>query len=374
MRIVQVCPAIETGRGVEAVAHHLEQEWRRLGLRTERFTLAEAGAGFLPQPGPGLRGKLTLIARVLWFTGPGTLAARRRWGRPDADTVVICHNDALVGDVYVNHGIVAVAMKARGQALWRMARNPLHLFTFARDKARFASGTHRYVVNLTSREDADLRATYGRVRPETVVIGNGVDVERYRPDPTHRAPVREQLGLRESDVVGVFVGHEFDRKGLPAAVEALRHLPPHVHLMVVGGTPDLVAQSRADAERLGVEGRVHHVGAQPDPRPYLNAADALVFPSAYESYGLVVTEALACGLPVIVTPTGCIPDVVEEGRNGFVTDGSAGDIARAWRALLDADRDALRRQARATAEGCSWAAVARQYVDLFERVLKERAA
>lgn len=374
MRIIQVCPAIETGRGVEAVAHHLEQEWQRLGIPTERFTLAEAGAGFLPQPGPGLRGKLTLIARVLWFTGPGTFAARRRWGHPDADTVVVCHNDALVGDVYVNHGIVAVAMKARGQARWRMLRNPLHLFTFARDKARFASATHRYVVNLTSREDADLRATYGRVRPETVVISNGVDVERYRPDATHRELIRGQLGLDDSAVVGVFVGHEFDRKGLPPAVEALRELPAHVHLLVVGGTDDLVEKSRADAERLGVRGRVHHVGAQADPRPYLNAADVLVFPSAYESYGLVVTEAMACGLPVIATPTGCVPDLVEEGHTGFVTDGSPRDVARAWAGFLGADRDALRRHARATAEQHSWASVARQYLALFERVLEERAA
>lgn len=98
----------------------------------------------------------------------------------------------------------------------------------------------------------------------------------------------------------------------------------------------------------------------------------LVFPSIYESYGLVVTEALASGLPVVATPTGCVQDVVEEGVNGFVTTGEPQDVARALAAFLRADRQSLRMAARASAERLGWRNVAEQYVELFQRVLKER--
>lgn len=372
MKIVQVVPEVKTGSGVEAVAYHLEREWQAAGIDTARFTLVDAAGGWLPKPGPGLRGKLAIIARVVWFSTVGSVAAKRRWEQPAADTVVICHNDALVGDVYVNHGIVAVAMRARGHGLLRMVRNPLHLFTYARDAVRFAGSTHRCVVNLTSREDADLRRTYRAFRPSTAVIGNGVDLERYTPSPEGRRMVRDELGIADHDVAGLFVGHEFGRKGLPAAIQAMTQLPDTFHLMVVGGTQDLIDRASERVSERGLTGRVHFVGAHSDPRPWFNAADVLVFPSIYESYGLVVTEALASGLPVVATPTGCVQDVVEEGVNGFVTTGEPQDVARALAAFLRADRQSLRMAARASAERLGWRNVAEQYVELFQRVLKER--
>src|SRR5512133_3338950 len=111
--IVQICPEIGPGSGVAGVAYNLEREWQRLGVQTERFTLTEARGGWLPQPGPGIRGRLVLLARVVWFSTVGTLLARRYLrSRPGA--LSICHNDALAGDVYVNHGVVQAAMRARG--------------------------------------------------------------------------------------------------------------------------------------------------------------------------------------------------------------------------------------------------------------------
>ena len=75
---------------------------------------------------------LALFRRMVWFTTVGTVRARRFLAeRPDA--VSICHNNAMVGDIYVNHGVVGAAMRARGNGVWRMVRNPTHIFTFLRD-------------------------------------------------------------------------------------------------------------------------------------------------------------------------------------------------------------------------------------------------
>jgi UDP-glucose:(heptosyl)LPS alpha-1,3-glucosyltransferase len=87
-------------------------------------------------------------------------------------------------------------------------------------------------------------------------------------------------------------------------------------------------------------------------------------PSAYESYGLVVLEALACGVPVVATPTGCVPDVVVDGVTGAVVDGTTDALAQGLARVLAADPGPVREAARATAEQHSWAIVARRYLDV----------
>ncbi len=372
MRVVQIVPVVRVGSGVEAVAHHLETEWRNLGIDTQQFTLRDAGGSWLPEPGQGLLGRLQLALRVIWFSAAGSIIARRRWKTPAADTVVICHNDVLFGDVYVNHGILYAAMRARGHSLTRMARNPLHLFTWARDAIRYAGTRHRVIVNLTRAEDEQLRRTYPRVTPRTVVIGNGVDIEHYRPFSGDREALRRELGLPVDARLGVFVGHEYARKGLPQSMEALGHLPADVHLVVVGGTDDMIARASRSAATLGLSGRVHFAGRQGDVRPWLHAADFLVFPSRYEAYSLVVLEAMATGLPVVVTPVGAVPELVLDGVNGAVVDLNAGSVAEGIARLLAGDPTELSLAARRTAEEHSWEAVARRYARLFETILAER--
>lgn len=364
--IVQICPQIGSGSGVGAVAHHLEQEWRARGIRVERFTMDDARGGWLPAPGGGVAGKLTLLARVGWFSLVGTALARRRL-RGRADVVSICHNDALTGDIYVNHGIVQTAMRARGDYWWRMVRNPLHLLTTWRDRARYAGAAgHRVVVNLVASEEGALREAYPRLRVPTVVIGNGVAIERFRvPTPDERAASRGALGLGPDDLVLLFVGHEYDRKGLHHVVDALEHLPQDAHLVVVGGTPDMVRHTAGSLVTRGLGDRAHLVGSDPDPRRFFHAADVFVFPSAYESYGLVVLEALASGVPVVATATGCVPDVLD-GDNGSVVKADGADIADKVLAVTARPLAARQAAARSSAEAHSWSAVADQYLELMQ--------
>ena len=364
--VVQIAPEIGPGSGVAAVAHHLEAELDRLGVPTARITLADAHGSWLPEPGPGLTGKAALGLRVAWFSTVGSVVARRRLRRlPDA--VAICHNDALAGEVYVNHGIVLAAMRARGHATLRMARNPLHLFTLARDTVRFGTRTHRVVVNLTVEEDDLLRATYPRVAPATVVIGNGVDTRRLRPPmDAERAAARGTYGFGPDDVVVLFVGHEFDRKGLPVLVDAVAQAPDRVRLLVAGGTQDLVDGARDHARTAGCVDRVHFAGRLADPTPAFHAADVFALPSAYESFGLVVLEALAFGLPVVVTDVGVVPEVVDDGVNGFVVTADPLEIRDRVVELAGMPRDRLRSAARATAEEHGWDRIARRYLTLLE--------
>ena len=364
--IVQVAPEIGPGTGVGGVAFHLEQEWVRQGHHVLRFTLDDAGAAFIPRPAGRVTGRLALMARVVWFSTVGTARARR-FVRRHPGSVSVCHNDALVGDVYVNHGLVQAAMRARGRYVLRMVRNPLHLFTTLRDRRRYASTVHRMVVNLSVEDDRLLRLLNPRLTPRTAVVTNGVDTDAYAPPTSaERAAARDALGVAPGDVLAIFVGHEYARKGLDLVVDALDRCPAHVRLVVVGGSPEMTRSMGARPAAVRNASRVTFVGASPDPREWLRGADVLCLPSAYEASPLVVLEALAMGVPVIGTRTGSIADVVHDGVNGYLVERSADGVAAALTRVARADLPALRAAARASSLEHSWSRVAARYLELFD--------
>ena len=376
-RIVQIVPFIGPGSGVAGVAWNLEQQLRALGATVERYTFDDARRG-TPRPWPRakLLRRLARGWRVVWFSTFGTARARRFLAeRPDA--VSICHNDVLTGDVYVNHGVILASMRARGNAAWLMVRNPFHVFIHLRDRIRYRGRTHRAVVVLSRQDVAELRDSYGRVRPRMVEIPNGVDLERFRPpSPEERVEARSALGLGTEERVAVFIGHEFHRKGLRYAIEGLRHAPS-VLLLIVGGSDDIIAEANASAQELGVGDRVLFVGPRHDLAPFLAASDTFVLPSAYEANALVVLEALASGLPVVTTRVGYAPEIVVDGDNGYLVDRDPRAVGERLEELAGLEDDELagfRLRARASVEGHSWRATAERYLALAEELLAERPA
>ena len=373
MHIVQIAPQIGSGSGVAGVAYNLEREFAAMGHEVERFTLVTAGRRIRPWPKRTWLSLLALFRQTVWFSTVGTLRARR-FLRQRPGAVSICHNSVMTGHVYVNHGIVGQSMRARGKGAWRMVRNPTHSLTFVRDLIRYRSRMHRAVVVLAPSERAALQAVYGRVRPETVLIPHGVDLERFHPpDPQERAHARAQFRLDEQSRVALFVGHEFGRKGLEYAIAGLVHAP-EVLLLVAGGDVPSLAAAQAQAERAGVAQRVLFMGPRHGDLPiFFAAADMFVLPSAYESYGLVILEALACGLPVIATSVGCAPEVIVDGENGFLVERNALAVGTCMARTASAGRDAFSDSARRTAEQHSWRHCAEQYIGLLER-LQERGS
>lgn len=146
------------------------------------------------------------------------------------------------------------------------------------------------------------------------------------------------LGPR-SPVVGsrkiLFVGTNWERKGGPALLEAfrqLRHYHPQAELYIVGCTPNV------HEEGVYVVGRV----AREDLHLYFSSARVFALPTQLEAFGIAFVEALHFGLPIIATPIGAIPEIVENGVNGFlVKPGNADSIARALDKLFSSDETAL---------------------------------
>lgn len=203
------------------------------------------------------------------------------------------------------------------------------------------------------------------------VVPNFVDVERFQPReesslrkclvPAGEKVLAHVSNFREvkrvQDVVGIF-----------ARVAA--RLP--ARLLLAGEGPETATAERA-AQDAGVADRVHFLGEQEDVERVYAASDLFLLPSEHESFGLSALEALACGVPVIGSDAGGLPEVVRSGKTGFLVE--VGDVeTAASRAVgLLADERARRKmgeEARADAVArFAGPGVVDRYVALYERVL-----
>ena len=190
--------------------------------------------------------------------------------------------------------------------------------------ARFEARTYSRVKHILVPSQGlkrELAAEFPFAANKIEVLPNAIDVQRLRrPENFDRARMRQSLGIGDAETVFLFaaLGH-FERKGLPALIEAFRRLEaPNAHLLVMGGERDLIEKYRARIAGASCEHRVHFVGMQSDTGRFFWAADAFAFPSHYETFSLVAYEAAAAQLPLIVPPLNGIEEIVRDGETGFV--------------------------------------------------------
>jgi starch synthase len=185
-----------------------------------------------------------------------------------------------------------------------------------------AFGSADMVIAVSEGMRRDILNAYPELDPARVtVIYNGIDLERWQP--LHDDAKARELGIDPERPAVVFVGRITRQKGLPYLLRAARLLPPEVQLILCAGAPDtpeilaevsgLVAQLQQ--ERSGVVW-IDRLLPNDELRIALTASTVFVCPSIYEPLGIVNLEAMACGLPVVGTATGGIPEVIVDGVTG----------------------------------------------------------
>jgi UDP-glucose:(heptosyl)LPS alpha-1,3-glucosyltransferase len=179
----------------------------------------------------------------------------------------------------------------------------------------------RALVAVSTGVAAEVRDAFPAIASRVTVIPNGVDAERFRPGDRARTELR-----------AVFVGSEWDGKGLAIVIEALRGAPGW-HLDVLG-TGDRPRFEHLAAE-AGVASRVTFWGEQPAPERFYGAASAFVLPSVYETFSLVTYEAAAAGVPLLATRVSGVEDLLQDGVNGWFIDRDSATIAARLQTLAD---------------------------------------
>jgi glycosyltransferase involved in cell wall biosynthesis len=182
-------------------------------------------------------------------------------------------------------------------------------------------------------------------RSRVHVVPNGIDTERFSPGS--RSEARAALGLG-SGTVFVSVARIYRGKGVRHAIEALALLSSETRLLVVGDGEEREALER-HAREIGLDGRVTFTGAvQPEQvARYLQAADAFVFPTLLpEAAPLTLIQAMSCGLPVVASRVGAIPEIAGNGDgNAFLV--PPGDVDALAGAMRDVATSGELRQAMA---------------------------
>lgn len=366
-RIVQIARAIGRGGGVNGVAFNLEQEFARRGWQVERLTADNVpGATIQPRRGASRVFLVALLFRsVFLFSFLARKAYRRIRGPGD---ITICHNDALMGDIYVAHSVHRSYLEVRGSVASACLRNPLHAFVLFREALRYRLGLHRAVVVLSEGNRRELQRLYPVPPSKVSVIPNGVDLDRFRPDPALRAQVRRELKLNDEVFTFLFVAHEFRKKGLPIVLGALRGLLAQgrdVHLLVAGRDDTHVVKR----ERQGLEDHVTFLGHRDDVERLFAASDTFVLPTMYESFALVCLEAMASGIPVVATPVHGVEDYMIDERTGYLVARDAPAFRQAMARIMDTpDRAAMGESARRRAEEYGWPSIADRYLALIRDV------
>ncbi|MHB8233578.1 MAG: glycosyltransferase family 4 protein [Solirubrobacteraceae bacterium] len=325
---------------------------------------ADAGVSFRRVRGPSR----PFVLGYPWFMLAGTLAVRRwRRGLVMAVGAIVLSNVDLVGIHYCQQ--VGPATPSRSNWLFRLNVAVSGLLGRVAERVCFRVNRPRRVVCVSEGVADEIREHFPDLAGRTIAIPNGVDVDAFAPGSrrSDAAALRQELQIAPDRLVAIFVGSEWQRKGLEPAIRALA-LAPAWDLLVVGNGDR--ARYTELAERSGVAGAVHWIGVSRDVAPLYQLADALVFPTSYEAFPLVALEAASSGLPLLATPVNGIRELVRDGENGYLIAADPVDIAERLTLLGDGDlRERMGSAARAAAIEYSWTRMVDRHEALYRSLI-----
>lgn len=224
-------------------------------------------------------------------------------------------------------GVHAAWLEQRARRQSSLARvmdtfSPWHRYTLAAERAMFADPRLRAVICISELVRNDIRRFYGVPEEKLHVIYNGIDLAYYHPGLAgeYRDRLRQSHGIPDAAPLFIYVGSGFERKGVGPLLDALAIGKTSDSYLLVVGADKHMARYRQKAERLGLGRRVIFTGGIKDVRSCYAAADAFVLPTLYEPLSNAALEALACGLPSILSAQCGAAELIKPGVSGYVCD------------------------------------------------------
>ncbi len=244
------------------------------------------------------------------------------------------------------------------------------------------------IIAATIAETTQLRFLYRSDQRKLVIIPPGVDTSHFYPIPADEA--KQFLGLKPENRMVLFVGRIEPLKGVDTLIQAmscldLQELHRPVHLAIIGGEPDAIPEDMTEemtrlqklCDDLCMGGMVIFLGKRgQDTLPYYySAAEMVVMPSLYESFGMVALEAMACGTPVIASEVGGLGYLVQNGVTGYTIPDSEPEALcdkLSW-LLGDAHlRETMGQRAADYALDYAWEKIAGRIVEVYMGLVKDK--
>lgn len=377
--------AKETGGGrvAQELAWEMHQQGHEVLILSDINFEAKGGTKVISTIGgdflKGIRVKNKLIktfrhfAQMLMFTIFGTIKAvsyrKKGW-------IIINHNcEIIVGDLFVFHNVFNFENKKK-KFVRRFIRwlNPAFFFRAIREYFVFYF-CHESIFVAVSKTTAS-EVKYFTKNKDIFYINNGVNLSDYKPlMEIERYRLREENGVNDKFVL-LFVGHEFERKGLIFIIDSLKYLPANVILHVVGGQGSYLPFYEEYVKQKSLIDRVIFLGTQNNTLPFFQMSDLFVLPSSYEAFVLAGLESLSAGTPVLVTDVGGFKECLQEGCNGYFILRTVNDISDKIKIVMsksDEEIGYMRLSARRSVSLFSWEIITERYLSLLiNNAIKEK--
>lgn len=303
LKLIEHCPVLRAGRITTLTSGgELEVRMRSLGVHVDSLGMRPG----LPDPRAVVR-----------------LACRFRRERPDVVSTWMYHAD-LIGGLAAKAVGVPVVWGVRSSGVLTSSTK-----TATRMVARgcaIASRIVPKVIACCSYRAREAHEALGYPAAKFRMVPNGFDLERFKPDPAARISVRAELQLPpNTPLVGLIARYHpcKNHQGFLEAAAAVATRLPDVHFVLVGdGVHQYNVPLVADVRRLGLESRVHLLGLREDVERLIASLDVVASTSWTEAFPNVLGEAMACGVPCVVTDVGDSAYIVGE----FGTVVQQGDI------------------------------------------------
>jgi len=255
------------------------------------------------------------------------------------------------------------------------------------DGESYVMQTADRIIAATEAERSQLQSLYGVNDQKITIVPPGVDTHHFYPIPPDEA--KEAIGISPEERMALFVGRIEPLKGLDTLIRAMAIVKreckafvcPH-YLIIIGGDPEGDSMDMTEemnrlqslCGELGLDEMVVFLGKRgQDTLPYYySAAEVVVMPSHYESFGMVALEAMACGTPVIASRVGGLAYLVRDGETGFFVPAQDQEALAEKLRLIFVDHDLrirLGEQAVVYAHHFSWELITDQIVDVYKKIL-----
>jgi UDP-glucose:(heptosyl)LPS alpha-1,3-glucosyltransferase len=309
--------------------------------------------------------RVSALASIMSFVLPATVMVRGRFDVIHAQGLCgLRHNVATAH--FCQAGWYKALARANGSLTWRQWL--LDALITPLERLALMKNSTRRVIAISERLRDDLEWHYGR-RDGMRVVYHGVDLSTFHPRnrERYRDLVRSELAIAPAECLALYVGNL--QKGAAAAIRATARTAG-VRLMLVSSSNTAASRSIAQEERVTDRVSFHPFSKQIER--FFAAADVFVFPTFFDAYGMVISEAMASGLPVITSRAAGAAELIDHGESGWLTTDpwSLDEIAGGLRALA-ADpglRQRMGAAARSKIEEYTWDRTAEQTMAIYREI------